>query len=180
MSGIVVYDITSPTAPSFVQYIDNRDFTADPETAAAGDLGPEGLVFVPAVQSPSGVPLLIVANEVSGTVTIYEITVPAVEARLDEVLSVMVERLARSFRFDPTTLAPLVEAVAEKLARFYPLVAEHSADGSWREAETGWSRGVDQSTDGLPSWLVYSRSPLGRAVRDSLIEAWDPFEAELG
>ena len=29
MSGIMVYDITNPIAPSFVQYVDSRDFTAD-------------------------------------------------------------------------------------------------------------------------------------------------------
>lgn len=40
---------------------------------AAGDLGPEGLTYVPFWQSPSSRPLLIVSNEVSGTTTIYEL-----------------------------------------------------------------------------------------------------------
>ena len=40
---------------------------------AAGDLGPEGLEFVPAALSPTRKPLLIVGNEVSGTTTVYEI-----------------------------------------------------------------------------------------------------------
>ena len=39
----------------------------------AGDLGPEGLAFVPAVDSPNGRPLLIVGNEISGSTRIYEI-----------------------------------------------------------------------------------------------------------
>jgi hypothetical protein len=38
-----------------------------------GDLGPEGITFVPAAQSPTGEPLLIVSNEVSSTTTIWEV-----------------------------------------------------------------------------------------------------------
>ena len=38
-----------------------------------GDLGAEGLTFVPADESPSGTALLIVANEVSGSTTVYEV-----------------------------------------------------------------------------------------------------------
>lgn len=74
VGGIMVYDVTNPMAPTFVEYVNNRDFNEDPEAGSPGDLGPEGLVFVPAASSPSGKALLIVANEVSGTTTIYEIT----------------------------------------------------------------------------------------------------------
>ena len=48
IGGVVVYDVSDPLAPRFVQYANNRDFTADPTTPAAGDLGPEGLVFISA------------------------------------------------------------------------------------------------------------------------------------
>ena len=73
VSGIMVYDITQPTAPSFVEFITNRDFSGDAEEGTAGDLGPEGLLFIPSWNSPNGEPLLVVTNEVSGTTTIYEI-----------------------------------------------------------------------------------------------------------
>jgi hypothetical protein len=39
----------------------------------AGELGPEGLAFVPARDSPNGVPLVIVGNEISGSTRIYEV-----------------------------------------------------------------------------------------------------------
>ena len=76
VSGVMVYDVTQPESPFFVQYVSNRDFTADQaalEAGEGGDLGPEGLTFVPAADSPSGQALLIVGNEVTGTTTIYEI-----------------------------------------------------------------------------------------------------------
>lgn len=74
MGGVIAYDITDPYAPLFVDYINNRNFSVDPATApAAGDLGPEGLLFIDAKDSPIDAPLLVVANEVSGTVTLYRL-----------------------------------------------------------------------------------------------------------
>ena len=69
----MVYDITSPTAVRFIEYRLDRDFTADAESAAAGNLGPEGISFIPAGKSPNGLNMLAVANEVSGTTTLYAI-----------------------------------------------------------------------------------------------------------
>lgn len=74
MGGVMTYDITNPLAPVFVDYTNNRDFSVDPADApAAGDLGPEGLLFIDAKDSPTRSPLLVVANEISGTVTLYKI-----------------------------------------------------------------------------------------------------------
>lgn len=75
IGGIMIYDITNPESPRFVQYVLDRDFTVDVDTPAAGDLGPEGMQFVPASQSPNDKPLLLVGNEVSGTTSIYVIDV---------------------------------------------------------------------------------------------------------
>ena len=74
IGGIMVYDVSNPLSPSFVQYINNRDFSEDPETGNPGDLGVEDLKFVAAEDSPNGAPLVIASNEVSGTVTIFQIS----------------------------------------------------------------------------------------------------------
>lgn len=75
MGGVLVYDITSPTAPRRVDYLNTRDewVTNPPNLATAGDLGPEGLVFIPATRSPNGKPLLVVGNEVSGTTAVMQL-----------------------------------------------------------------------------------------------------------
>jgi DNA-binding beta-propeller fold protein YncE len=73
VGGIMIYDITDPHRVAFQDYVNNRDFAADEETAAAGDLGPESIVFIPAQQSPIKKPMLAVGNEVSGTTTLYEV-----------------------------------------------------------------------------------------------------------
>ncbi|MCY7326902.1 MAG: alkaline phosphatase, partial [Microbacteriaceae bacterium] len=81
VGGVVVYDITTPADSRFVTYINNRDFSVSVEDAddqgaalaAAGDLGPEGLAFIPAEESPTGQPMLAVGNEVSGTTTLFSI-----------------------------------------------------------------------------------------------------------
>ena len=71
----MVYDVTEPAETFFVTYINNRDFTVDQETSAAGDLGPEGIIFIDNDDSPTGNYMLAVANEVSGTTTLYDIVV---------------------------------------------------------------------------------------------------------
>ncbi len=70
-SGIMVYNLANPQSPQFVQFLSHADFTKDLSTEAAGDLAPEGIHFVGADKSPNGKPMLIVANEVSGSVSLY-------------------------------------------------------------------------------------------------------------
>lgn len=79
VGGIFVYDVTTPTEAKFVTYVNNRDFSVGyneddvAATALAGDLGPEGLAFVPAADSPTDDALLIAGNEVSGTTTVFSV-----------------------------------------------------------------------------------------------------------
>ena len=74
IGGVMVFDISDPRAPYFVQYLNNRDFSAEPGTSPAGDLGAEGLIFIEAGDSPTERPMLAVANEVSGTTTLFDIS----------------------------------------------------------------------------------------------------------
>ena len=86
LGGVIVYDITDPAKPAYTAYINNRDFSINMEELAdegddavkaglekVGDLGAEGLTFVPAKDSPNGENLLIVGNEVSGTTTVFQV-----------------------------------------------------------------------------------------------------------
>lgn len=81
--GVMVFDITDPTAPTFESYINNRDFTVgvctavdgsecdnDTYNAAAGDLGPESIDYF----TRDGMHYIAVGNEVSGTTTVYDIS----------------------------------------------------------------------------------------------------------
>lgn len=60
--GVMIFDISDPTAPEYVTYL-----------SAPTDISPEGVLFIEAADSPTGDPLLVVANEVSGTMTVYEL-----------------------------------------------------------------------------------------------------------
>lgn len=66
IGGVAVYDVSDPAKPLFVDYLNTR-------SGAAGDLGPEGLLLIPATHSPNGKALLIVGNEVSGTTAVFQI-----------------------------------------------------------------------------------------------------------
>ena len=66
IGGVMVYDVSNPNSPQFVHYANTR-------LGTAGDLGPEGLAFIPARESPSRRPLLVVGHEISGTTTVFEI-----------------------------------------------------------------------------------------------------------
>lgn len=73
IGGMVVYNVTDPTAPYYVTYVNSRNFNQTPGLNSGGDLGPEGLFFIPASQSPNGKDLMINSNEISGTIAIFEI-----------------------------------------------------------------------------------------------------------
>ncbi|MEQ9465816.1 MAG: choice-of-anchor I family protein [Ekhidna sp.] len=59
VDAVAVYDVSTPSAPVFVQMIETGD-------------EPEGLVFIPASESPNGRSLLVVSSEADGTVRVYQ------------------------------------------------------------------------------------------------------------
>lgn len=72
MGGIMVFDITNPYDVKFQDYFYNRGL--EPSADITGDLAPEGMTFVPAAQSATNEALLIVGNEISGSIAVWEIT----------------------------------------------------------------------------------------------------------
>lgn len=75
IGGIMVYDVTNPLAPEYITYANNRNWDAADDAPEALDMGPEGVMFIPAAVSPNERNLLVVSNEISGTVTIYQIDI---------------------------------------------------------------------------------------------------------
>lgn len=84
IGGVIVYDLSTPAQPRFQQYINNRNFAVDPAACIGvaspppacldvGDLSVEGVLFIPAEQSPILVPLLVVTQETSDSLTLYRI-----------------------------------------------------------------------------------------------------------
>ncbi|MEL6138277.1 MAG: PEP-CTERM sorting domain-containing protein, partial [Cyanobacteria bacterium J06628_6] len=63
VGGVMIYDITDPNEAKFLNYTPNP-----PE-----DISPEGILYISAEDSPTGVPLLVTTNEVSGTTAIYAV-----------------------------------------------------------------------------------------------------------
>lgn len=72
MGTIMVFDITNPYDVKFQDYFYNRGL--EPSADISGDLAPEGMTFVPAAQSATNEALLIVGNEISGSIAVWEIT----------------------------------------------------------------------------------------------------------
>lgn len=68
IGGVMLYDVTVPAAPVFVQYLSSRRFGG---AAVGPDSGPEVVRFIAARDSPTGKPMLVVANEITGTVNLW-------------------------------------------------------------------------------------------------------------
>ena len=68
VGGVMVYDVTDPSNPEFVDYKNSRSVVS-----FSGDHGPEGIFYISAQNSPDGKHYIAVANEISGTISVYEI-----------------------------------------------------------------------------------------------------------
>ncbi|ACA16190.1 Endonuclease/exonuclease/phosphatase [Methylobacterium sp. 4-46] len=68
VGGVMVYDVTVPAEAAFVAY--------QPPAAGRTDAGPEVLTFIAAADSPTGQALLVTANEVGNTTTVYQLAPP--------------------------------------------------------------------------------------------------------
>jgi len=68
IGGMMTYDITNPQSPVFVSYNNNRTIGS-----VGGDLGPEGIIYLKPADSPIQKGLVVMANEVSATISVYQI-----------------------------------------------------------------------------------------------------------
>ncbi len=68
LGGVFIFNVQNPSAPIFVGYYNNRY-----NTTSGPDLGAEGIIFISATDSPNGNPLVILANEVSSTLSIFQL-----------------------------------------------------------------------------------------------------------
>lgn len=71
MGGVLVYDVTNPYNTQFVDYFINRGLIEGADIS--GDLAPEGMKFISAEQSATGDALLVIGNELSGSVAVWQI-----------------------------------------------------------------------------------------------------------
>ncbi|MCA9759083.1 MAG: choice-of-anchor I family protein [Candidatus Eisenbacteria bacterium] len=163
IGGVVVYDITDPNAPEFIAYENSRDFSGSASTST--DLGPEGIAFISADDSPTGTDLLAVGNEVSGTVSLY-----SVETAVGDPAEVGTPTNAVGGRFSVTGPNPFATSVgltfslsadspvelgvfdaAGRLVR--SLVSDTFAAGAHA---VQWD-GVDEAGNAVPAGVYYAR-----------------------
>lgn len=57
---VLIYDVTTPSSPSYLQLLEVGD-------------APEGLLFIPAADSPTGHSLLVVSSEDDGVVKVFQV-----------------------------------------------------------------------------------------------------------
>jgi hypothetical protein len=68
VGGCMVFNVENPSAPVFVTYVNNRTLNG-----SGPDLGAEGIIFISAEDSPNGQAIVILANEVSSTLSIFAV-----------------------------------------------------------------------------------------------------------
>ena len=80
IGGCMVYDITNPASPVYVDYKNTRTVGA-----YGGDNGSEGIIYINAANSPTGNPIVILANEVSSTLSFFTVTNVVLDITLRDV-----------------------------------------------------------------------------------------------
>lgn len=66
--GVMVYNVTDPNNPTFTDYKNSRS-----TSAYGGDNGPEGIIYIAPENTTTGKGYVVIANEISGTLSMYEV-----------------------------------------------------------------------------------------------------------
>jgi hypothetical protein len=85
-NGLLMFDISDPTAPFFVDYVNS---------AGSSLVSPESLAFIPAADSPTGSALLLGGYEVSNGIGVYAVPEPSTAAALIGGVGLLVGRRRR-------------------------------------------------------------------------------------
>lgn len=113
IGGVMVYDITDPNNVKFVDYKNTRDLNA-----FGGDNGPEGITYIAPDQSPDGKAYVAVANEISGSVSVFEVTPTPVIAANEDDAGKGVLRLYPNPATD-RVIVPLKEGGSKRVALYH-------------------------------------------------------------
>ncbi len=69
IGGFMVYNVSNPVAPTFEGYFNNRGL--EPGEDVTGDLAPESIVYIAPEDNTQEKGLIVIANEVSATISVY-------------------------------------------------------------------------------------------------------------
>ena len=72
----MLYDMSNLVKPMLREFVNTSIPGGDIQVGSAGDVSPEGVLFLEAAQSPTGKPMVVVSYELSGTVAFFEVTAP--------------------------------------------------------------------------------------------------------
>lgn len=140
ISGIMIYDITDPSNPVYKDYFNNRIFIKsvnDGEEVGLekrGNIGPEGLCAIEAKDSPTGKPLALVANEVSGTVQVIEFNYSEDEKN-SEIPWIDIEDNAEIVEVDENNYDSLTHR--DNIEKTYPVFVNYSGKDEKNNKEKG-------------------------------------------
>lgn len=140
ISGIMIYDITDPSNPVYKDYFNNRIFIKsvnDKEEIGLekrGNVGPEGLCAIEAKDSPTGKPIVLVANEVSGTVQVIEFNYSEDEKN-SEIPWIDIEDNAEIVEVDENNYDSLIHR--DNIEKTYPVFVNYSGKDEKNNREKG-------------------------------------------
>lgn len=140
ISGIMIYDITDPSNPVYKDYFNNRKFVKSVEDGEEvgleerGNIGPEGLCAIEAKDSPTGKPLVLVANEVSGTVQVIEFNYSEDEKN-SEIPWIDIEDNAEIVEVDENNYDSLTHR--DNIEKTYPVFVNYSGKDEKNDREKG-------------------------------------------
>ena len=143
VGGVMIYNITNPNAPSFVDYKNTRT-----TSTYGGDNGAEGILYIPATATANGKPHVIVANEISGTLTIYEVD--------QKTLSVQQTSAA-----EPKTFAVFPNPVSSGNFLYFNRATGYSLFDASGKLVKSESKATQTDTSGLATGVYYMKTSEG-------------------